>query len=142
MPSNPPLNDVTTFLSSAGLGLTVGTNLFASLLPDQPDAAVAVFEYMPAPSDFTMGSGSLQTALPAIEESRVQIMCRDIEANYNTNQATIEAIYRAMVQMSSSTIGGTFYQRFEPMQRPFFLHRDEKRRVYHVNNYMILRTPF
>lgn len=142
MPSSPPLEDMIIFLQGASLGLVFSTNLFASLLPDSPDQCVAIFEYSPAPSDFTMGSGSLQTALPAIEEARFQIMARDVDGNYATNETRIENIYRAILQMFGQTIGGTFYQRFEPIQRPFLLHRDEKRRIFHCFNFLTLRTPF
>lgn len=137
MASNPPLADVMTYLSTAGLGLTLGTNLFGSYLPDQPDQCVAIFEYPGSPSDFTMGSG----VLPVVEETRFQVMARDVEVNYAVNELLIQSIYRSILTVINVTLSGTWYQRWEAIQAPFFLHRDEKVRVHHVLNFMSCRQP-
>lgn len=137
MASNPPLDDVMSYLNAAGLGLTLGTNMYGSYLPDAPDQCVGIFEYPGAPSDFTMGSGTL----PIIEETRFQIMSRDVETGYSANQNRIQAIYRSVLTVVNVTIGGTWYQRWEPIQAPFFLHRDNQVRVYHVLNFMTCRQP-
>lgn len=136
MASNPPLNDVITYLTGAGLGLTFGTNLFASLMPDSPDTCVTVIEYPGAGPDWMMG-----IALPGVEETNYQVVARVPEASYNANQTTIQNIYRSISTVVDQQIGGTNYLWFEPLHSPAFSHRDEKRRIHHLVNFVAMRQP-
>ncbi len=143
MTSNLPIVDIATYLPTIvpSLGLVLGTNLFVEFLPDLPDTAVALFGYPGNVPEFTMGSGNLATALPCLEEARVQIVRRDAEGATIANEQALETIYRAVIQVTNLVIGGTNYERWEARQRPFFLMRDEKRRVFHAFNLSLLRTP-
>ena len=64
------LDDIGDYLSSGGIG-TVGLTVFKSLLPDSPDACVAIFETGGFPSLHTMSASS-----PAAENPTFQVVCR------------------------------------------------------------------
>lgn len=137
MPSNPPINDCATLMTSFSLtpALVLGTNFFMSLLPDAPDQCVVIDEY-PGETDWTMGS-----SLPSIEEYHFQVICRDVEQNYNTNQIYIQSIYRSIIQVANQTVGGTNQLWWEPIHTPSFSHRDEKKRIHHIFSFYAMRQP-
>lgn len=138
MTSNPPLSDVITYLTSteAGLGLTFGTNFFASLMPDTPNQVVVVDEFAGPAPDWVFSE-----PLPGIEETHYQIISRDVEANYAANQTTIQNIYRVVTAVAGVQIGGTNYLWWEPLHPPAFMGRDQNRRILHVLNFAAMRQP-
>lgn len=139
MASNPPLYDVFEYLlTNVPLGLTSGEggNFHASILRDDIDQQYVLNEFPGAEGDETFG-----TSLPAVEETRFQIMCRDSEDNYATNQTAIQAFYRTIYPIANITINGTLYLRWLPLHSPAFINRDDKRRPIHVLNFYTLRSP-
>lgn len=137
-----PLQDVYTYLQTiSSLGLTGGTNLYVSLMtddpiPEQPDDVVVITETPGVAPEWTMGS-----TLPAIEEVNVQVLSRMNEENYLNNENRIWAIYRATAQVTNQVVNGTTYLWWEPLHTPSFMHRDQKRRIYHVYSFAPMRQP-
>lgn len=132
------LDDVVAYLEAftPTLSLTFATNLYAGLLPDSPDATVALFEYAgPAPI-YLMGPRTL----PAIAQPDLQVIVRDI--NYPMARQSAEAVARALEEIVNETVNTTFYERVARKQDPFFLRRDAvKTRVYFCCNFEVMREP-
>lgn len=133
------LDDMEVYLSGAGLGLTFGTNFYASMLPDAsdtPDTILVIFEYAGEAPEYMMGPRSL----PAISQPHLQVVTRDV--NYQAARADCESATRALEAIVNTTINTTFYQRVERLQDPFFMQRDAVRnRVYFVCNFAVMRVP-
>ena len=130
------LDDIcAVYLPTAGLSLTFGTNLFAGLLPDQPDNAVSVFEYPGEMPEYTMGPNTL----PVWSMPRAQVVVRNL--SYPAGRSIIEDIARALEAMTNQTINSASYLRVERLQDPFLMHRDNSRRVFFAVNFRIHRVP-
>lgn len=131
------LDDMSGFLAAAGLGLTEMVNLYASMLPDAPDMVVTLFEYAGLPPEYVMGADN---PLPAISRPDLQVVARDV--SYPAARATCEGATRALETICNQTINGTYYERVERNQDPFFMKRDSVRnRVYFVCNFSVMRSP-
>lgn len=129
------LDDMQTYLAAAGLGLTFGTNLFASLLPDSPDSCVMLWEYGAEEPVDTMGAATL----PIMEIERFQVVTRD--PDYQAAKSTAHGIWKALNKIGNQTVNGTVYQRVKSLQSPFFSHRDTPRRIYLICNFRATKTP-
>jgi hypothetical protein len=130
------LDDVGTYLAGAGLGLVEGTNLYLGYLKDNPDSCLALFEYDGMAPMYTMGPQSL----PAIAQPHLQIVWRDV--GYVQARTGAESVTRALEQVTNQNVNGTYYERIERLQDPFFMQRDTvKYRVYFACNFGIMRTP-
>lgn len=130
------LDDVTTFLTASAEPLTFGTNLFAGLLPDNPDSATACFEYSGIEPLYTMGPSTL----PAIAQPHLQIVARDI--SYTAARDSAEATARVLETVVNMALSGTNYLRIARLQDPFFMQRDTvKNRVYFACNFDVMRVP-
>lgn len=128
------LDELQVYLAGAGLGLVFGTNLFAGFQPDTPNAVVVLYEYMPAePGDF-MGPQA-----PGYENSSLQVKVRD--ADYVTGRTTARAVYDALRVVTSMTLSGTPYIAIRPQTTPYLLDRDQTRRVNHVFNCRVIKSP-
>ncbi len=123
----------TVLLPGAGLGLTFGTNLFAGIMPTSPDQAVSLFEYAGEEPEHVLGPVANKGGL---RHPRVQVLVRVAEGNYLTGRNLIENVANAL-ECANTTINGTYYERIERMQDPFFVHRDQARRVFFAINMTI-----
>jgi hypothetical protein len=130
------LDDMEVFLSGAGLGLTFASNLFASMMPDEPDSVTVMYEYSGYAPEYTMGPNSL----PAIAQPHLQIVTRDV--SYTSSRADCEAAARSLESICNQTVNTTYYERVARLQDPFFMKRDAVRnRVYFCCNFEVMRTP-
>jgi hypothetical protein len=127
------LADITAYLEDEGVG-TQGVNLFYSLMPDQPDSCVAVFEYGGRPPVFEHDSPQ-----PALEYPRVQVLARD--PDYDTARSLARDAHLALSEVVNMTLGATRFLRITPLQAPFFLRRDESGRVEFVCNFEVTIDP-
>lgn len=121
--------------------LTSG-EVFTGILPDTPDACVAVLEYGGVAPEYIHDSAS-----PAIEFPRVQVLTRGAQYDYETARTKAEAVYGALSRVSNQTLSGTFYLSIRPLQTPFVLDasmqggggRDENGRVTVAFNVEVMR---
>ena len=125
------LEDIATRLEASGLGLTTGTNLFKSILPDAPDVATSIFEWGGMGTIKTMIAGPGQAV---VEEPSFQIQCRGARENivsgaYSTARTLANNIMKAL-DGYVGTINSTKYFWIEVTASPYFLKRDENGRPY------------
>ena len=125
------LDDLGDYLSSGGMG-TVGINVFLSLLPDQPDTCVSVFETGGSASLHTMGGTN-----PVAENPSVQIICR--AKTYTTARILAKDVDLLMNGLRNRTINGVKYSWVQGVQAPFFIARDANNREEVGCNYNIIR---
>ena len=128
------LDAIAAHLAAAGLGLTEGTNLFKSILPDSPDACVAIFE--------TPGRASTKAFGTTIqfENARFQILARSsreslVSGAYSTARSLADSIYVKLDGAGNLTLSGIKYLYIEALQTPFQLERDENHRAIICCNY-------
>lgn len=108
---------LTTAIDSA-TSLTSGSSLFIGWMPDQPDTAVALYEYEGETPDYVMGS-------PVIDKPRVQIISRS--ASYATARDTLNTI-RSLTDVHDTTLTGIDTLRVHPYGSVTALGRDDKNR--------------
>lgn len=91
------IDSVATWVAGAGLGLTVGTNLFKDDLPPSPVAAVGLFEY---------GGQEARISFSGIEveRPRVQFLVRGV--NRETARHLMEHLYQLVLGFRGGTIAG------------------------------------
>ena len=138
------LDDMSVFLNGQDATIVPGKNLFLGLMPeptkdplDVPVAASMLSEYGGAAPEYMFGPQSL----PTMSHPRLQLVCRDESNNYAAVRAHTETLTRYLESIVNQTINGTFYQRVERVQDPFFMHRDPSRRIYFCCNFDVTRTP-
>ena len=130
------LEDLGGYLDTQLGSLTLGTNLFYSLLPETVDNCVALYENGGAPPNFTMGS----TNLPKLERPQLQAIVRN--TSYSTGRALAEDVYRILTAISNQTINSNSYLRVEALSVPSVIERDTNRRVVFSVNFDVVRiTP-
>lgn len=130
------LDDIGAHLASEVGSLTLGTNLFLSRLPDDPDTCVGVFEYGGDSPIETMNG----TAVPIVEQPRVQIVTR--ASGYSSARTLSISIWTALESLvnDSSLASGDTYLRFAAIQSPFPLERDSADRVLIAQNFRVQKT--
>jgi hypothetical protein len=128
------LEDITDYLSSGGVG-TVGTDIFASMMPDNPDDCVAVYETGGFPSTHVMGSAAKSVAA---EEPTILVRCRG--TTYSTARVLMHRVEQLLDGMRTRTINGVEYLWAEGMQPPIALGVDLNEREIVSCNYRIMRA--
>ena len=97
------------------LSLTAGTTIFETILPDTPDACVAVEETGGSAPERQFGS---------------------------TPRAQAKTAWEKLLEITpQSPLGSTKYQFVSPMQSPFELGRDSKDRVVIAFNCNVQKDP-
>lgn len=130
------LDDLADLASSAGHG-TVGTSIFKSTLPAQPDECVAILgPYAAAPPVHAM-SGSAGQALA--ERPRVQILAR--AARHDAAHKKARDLWFSFDGLQARSINGVAYQSVFALQQPFYLSRDENNREVFCFNVECTREP-
>lgn len=127
------LEDLGGYLDSQTATLTLGTNLFYSLMPETVDNVVALYENTGAPPNFTMGS----TNLPQMERPQLQALVRN--NTYSAGRTVAETVYRILTAIANQTINGNQYLRVEALGMPTLLERDASKRVIFTLNFDIVR---
>lgn len=127
------LEDVGGYLDSQLGTLTLGTNLFYSLMPETVDNVVALYENAGAPPNFTMGSVNL----PQMERPQLQALVRN--TSYSSGRTVAEDVYRTLTAIANQTINGNQYLRVEALGMPSLLERDVSKRVVFTLNFDVVR---
>lgn len=120
-------DEIATYLAGAGLGLTLGTNLYDvpfPIGPGQPDAAVAVMEPpVEEKAEDTFG-GSL--AAEAISKPHFRIEVRDKDPG--AAKTTMWSVFKK-VRNLSATLSGVRYLQIDSLGQPAFLKFDDNQRA-------------
>lgn len=127
------LNEIAAKLAALGIG-TVGSTIHIGMMPETPDACVAVYETGGIAPDYGIGTAGIKYETPA-----VQIVCRGVAYDYATPRANAATAYNGLASVEATTLsvtGGTsaFYHWIHPQQAPFVMQRDSNNRVYIVFN--------
>lgn len=92
-------------LDSDGVA-TTATNLFIGLMPNDPDAMLAIYEYAGSPPLEVLVSNDA-----TIERPSVQVMARAGRNDYPTARALIEAARDSLTAITDETISGVRFLR-------------------------------
>lgn len=128
---NAPATDIATMLDGgSGLGLNQGVNLFVSVLPEAPDAIVAIFDY----------SGDDPEQNFEYWRPSVQVRVRGAREDYETPYQLAMAIKAQLVASHNVTIGDTRYIGIWSKGDIMSLGRDANQRPELSMNFQIHRT--
>ena len=128
---NSPSDDIADLLeaSSAGTGLTVGTELFSNYMPKSPDTAVAIFDT----GGFEPESGY------DYDKPTIQVICRaNSYADAYSNASTIKDYLHTLTKV---TQGGAKYIGIWAFTDIMNIGEDENDRATVSVNFRIHRTP-
>lgn len=115
-------NTSSAFGAHASQG-TLGTNIFLAVLPDDPDACVAIYENAGSSPTFTMGAGGIRIDYPML-----QIICRGGREDYPTTRDKAESIRILLASVLEQSVSGVHIMRVEPMGSVNLLGVDPKYR--------------
>lgn len=124
------VEELVAHLSTNGVG-TVGTNLFAHVLPEEVSGVtVGVFDAVGMGPQDTFG-GEV-----AWEQARVQVIVRSTApgsgmgvANPVAARAKAQQAWDVLHDVVNTTIGGSFYLSVDPSQSPYLMQRDAQGRA-------------
>jgi len=116
------LPDIGDFLSTGGLGLTTGTNLFLGRMPALPITASAVYETGGQATVHAFGATAGSAAV--MERPRFQVVVRS-SGGYAAARSTMQGIFTRLDGARDQTINGIRYDWIASVQSPFFLKTDE-----------------
>lgn len=102
------LEAVGDYLVANGQG-TLGTNIFLSVMPETPDALVAVYESVGDTPSFTMGGAAVAINRPVIE-----VICRASRGDYPTARDKAESIRNLLGAVVGQTLSGIQVLRMAP----------------------------
>ena len=128
------LDDVMTYLASASVGLTAGTNMFAGTFPDSPDNACAIYETGGKQPIHAM-SGSPGNAL--VERPRIQVITRAV--SYQSARQLAQNVFQAMDGLTNTTINSTSYLLVRAVNSPTAMGLDGSGRPRLVMNFDIMK---
>lgn len=126
--TEPISKELLGILESEGVG-TVGTDLFAERMPDNPARCVSIVTYGGGMPEYTHDNNSV-----AYESPRVQVTARDATAAGAYSLA--DAAYRALGRRNAYT---QQWLSVAPMSMPFLFNRDAQERVLYMFNIEGLR---
>lgn len=113
------VEEIGAFLQAAGIGLTVGLNLFCGYLPDDPTVCVGLLEVV---GDIPMHKFSGKVNV--IDQPRLQVQCRDTTYHDARNWATkIEDVLDCVGNRKIPDDSGTFYISIIAAQSPWLFQR-------------------
>lgn len=130
---NPPAQDIAKLLSDdAGLGLTLGTDLFVGRIPPSPDSCVTVFDN--AGSEPILFSKKVTNNY---YRPSVSVWSRAVD--YSSAYSRLFEIMGILHGTNHITINNTFYTLIRAMNDIQVLHWDENDRVVMLINFEIQR---
>lgn len=130
------LTEVVDYLASE-MSLTAGTNIFETIMPDTPDACMAVEETGGSEPDRQFGSEDALFEYPSI-----RVVCRGTSNDYNTPRAQAKTAWEKLLEINpQDTLGSTGFLLVTPLQSPFELARDSNDRVLIGFNAICSKEP-
>jgi len=114
------------FLESQGIG-TVGTNIFTNRLPENPDEAVAIFEYS-GRAPVMILSGDI-----VIEQPSVQVLVRT--KSFAESESLIYQIRDLITDLCNINLDNLYILGILPLGTPAVLERDNENRIIMFCNF-------
>lgn len=130
------VQEVGTYLASQ-LSLTRGTNLFEGIMPETPNACLAVLTYAGGPSELGFGV----TTGVQYEQPGLAIWCRGEPNDYTTPRDQAHSARQALAKVQATSLSGTLYHYIIPLQSPFVLETDENERRVLAFNCRVKKEP-
>lgn len=132
--------ELCTYLASAAVA-TFGTNLFATLLPDQPDTCLAlrVRGGMRPLMVLTGTPSGPPRAEMQFDRPNIQVRCRAAASSFAAGNDLIQAAYAALEGKAETTLrsGGPLFHLIRANQSPQYLGRDVKERHEWSQNFQV-----
>ncbi len=128
------LDDVGDYLSTGGLGLTSGTNLFLGMLPDKPEQACGIYE---TGGFFPIHAMAASAGNAVVERPRIQIVTRS--ATYQGARQLMHNIYKRLDGLRDVTINSTRYLYMQAVSSPAQMGLDGSGRPRIVLNVDIVK---
>ena len=116
------LDDLATRIATTISG-TVGTDIFKSMMPVTPDAAVALYETGGLAPEKRFGTKGIEWERPG-----VQVVVRGAPGDYQTARTTSQTIFEDVSKIEAEDLSGTRFHLSDPLQQPFGLSVDEQDR--------------
>tara|TARA_Y100001951_G_scaffold96134_1_gene94462 strand:- start:259 stop:663 length:405 start_codon:yes stop_codon:yes gene_type:complete len=129
------LDEVGAYVSTNVSALTIGTNLFLSMMPDEPAICAALYSVTSDVPYFTMNGANNQ---PVLENPRIQLYVR--HSSYATGEALAYTIWQQMTEVADEALSGVDYLRLQAMGSPEFLERDENFNVLWSANFQAMKA--
>ena len=132
------LDDLADYLSTQGYGTVCSSgdySIYVGRAPEVPARCIALFEYGGLPAVHTMSSTPGQ-ASP--EQPRMQVLVRS--PNYSSGRTKINNIFKALDQLSNTTINGCTYYYIEAVSSPIEQPRDRNENAVFVVNFQIMKS--
>jgi hypothetical protein len=123
------------YLVSQGQG-TLGTNLFLTVMPESPNACVAVFENAGGRPTMTMGSAPW-----AIDRPLIQVICRGNKSDYLSARDKAETIRALLGAITDQTLSGINIMRMESQGSVIPMGEDENQRPMVSINFDCMVRP-
>lgn len=120
------LDEIATYLQTQGIA-TTGTTLFKSLLPDNPDTALALIETGGLSGEYVLDQIPVDCERPGLQ-------IRTRANDYATARQLAEDAYQALDAINETVLSGVRYHWVRPQQAPFSLGQDERGRRLIVFN--------
>ena len=124
-----------TYLQTQGQG-TLATDLFLAVMPESPDACVAVYENAGGRPEFTMGSAAW-----AIDRPAIQVICRGARGDYPTVRDKAESIRALLGAITDQTLSGINVMRVEVQGSVIPMGEDENLRPMISVNFDCMVRP-
>jgi hypothetical protein len=129
------LDEVGTYVSTNVSELTIGTNLFLSMMPDTPAICAAIYSMTSDSPYFTMNGSTTE---PVLENPRVQLYVR--HSSYATGETLVYKIWKQMTEVSDEALSGVEYLRLQALGSPQFLERDDNFNVLWSANFQAMKA--
>lgn len=126
------LDELLDYLQAKNVGVQNKT-LWATTMPETPDALVVISQYGGRSPD-----GELGAANPVVKYPRIQVRNRALK--YTDAEAKAREVYRAMTSVVNQDLGGHWYLNIWPIQDPAMLEQDENHRAIFFCNYEVQRV--
>lgn len=102
------LESVGDYLQAQGHG-TLGTSLFLAVMPETPDAVVAVYESTGLSPMETMGAAAF-----VIDQPEIQVIVRAARGDYPGARDKADTIRRLLAAITETSISGIHIMRIRP----------------------------
>ncbi len=115
------LTDLAQLVVDNSLGV-LGTDLFRSRLPEEPDDCVAILEFEGTTPSFVQNTAEVNR-----ENPRAQIQVRSPQ--YQTARTKADSIWALLAAVSNDVLGSTRYLRVRALNSPFKFDHDANERT-------------
>lgn len=127
-------DELAVYLAGAGLGLTVGTNLFSSPFPASstipvPDLAVAVVD---TGGDESIGSFGASLSAVDVERPEVMVFVRGGRDYVEAAKAKAYAVWKKLRRLGPLSLSGVLYYNVAASTPRLIGHDENKRPVYGI----------